>query len=128
MESIVFLLGTALWAYAIEIFLVGAFLAFLIQRRKKAFPWFKVLPALILFFAINEIVYLPAIMKSNVTFTIHNQEIANFLEVAKNESLTDYVLSDFFSFWLWFIEACLAFGVSLLLTRGKDNKKINRTE
>ena len=117
MKSIALILGTGLLAYTIEIVLVAGFLAYLIQKRGKKYSWFTAIPLLMLFFAINELFYIPAIINANVTFTINNQELANFWGIGQNESLTDFMLEDFISISIWLIEASLAYGLALILTR-----------
>ena len=119
MKSIFLILGTALTTYTIEIILVGGFLAFLMERKEKEFSWIKTIPVLFLFFAVNEFFYIPAVINANVSFTIHNQELANFLGVEPNESLTKFVLEDFASISIWVIEASLSYAIGVLLFRKK---------
>lgn len=126
MKSIALLLGTGLLAYAIEIILVGGFLAFLIQKRKKAFSWFIAIPVLMTFFALNEIYYIPALLNVDATFTVNNQELAEFLEIGPNTSLSKYILEDFISITSWFLEAIFSYAIALLLTK-PANQIINRT-
>ena len=128
MKSVILLLVTGFWSYSIEIVLVGVFLAFITNKRKKALSWVSAIPLLMIFFALNEACYLPVILNTDITFTIHNQEVAEFLEVGENESLSNFILTGFFGLLGWFIEAWLAFGVNLFLTRKSANHPTYRTE
>ena len=127
MKSIIILLTTGLIAYAIEILLVGGFLAFLIQKRGKEYSWKFGFPCLMVFFALNEIYYIPAVITADVNFTINNNELANFLELSANSSLTSFLLEDIISIMSWFLEAACAIGIARFLIKKPANNKINRT-
>lgn len=128
MSTYLIIFGNGILAYAVDITLIGLAVAYFTLRRSKPFSWYSAIPILLLVFSFNDLYVVPFLVHLDATFTIHNPAIAEALGTSTNESLTNFILSDAFDFFGWFLQAILAFGLSFLLTRGAANHAIKADE
>jgi len=64
----------------------------------------------------------------DATFTINNQDIAEFLEKKPNMSLSEFISSVLLDFAFWFIQASVAFGIgNWLRIKKPDNQPVHPT-
>lgn len=110
-----------LLAYSVDILLVG--LSF--SAIKKAFRInisivFSIVILMILFSIIDNMI-IPLVNILDLTFTIHNKEIADFLEVNENIPAAALYSIDYFDIILWFVESIIA----LFVIDKKVTKKLN---
>ena len=108
-------------AYSIDIILVG----FAFSAVKKAFRLnislvFSFLILMILFAVIDNMM-IPLVNILDITFTIHNKEIADFLELKENIPASVLYSIDYSDFIIWFVESFLA----LFVIDKKITNKLN---
>jgi hypothetical protein len=110
-----------LLAYSVDVLLVG--LSF--SAIKKAFRInisivFSIIILMILFAIIDNMI-IPLVNILDLTFTIHNKEIADFLEVSENIPASALYSIDYFDIILWLVESLIA----LFVIDRKVTKKLN---
>jgi len=95
-------------SYSFDIILVGICFAAI----KKAFRFnISIIFSLIILmflFALLENMLLPFVSLLDITFTIHNKEISDFLELKENISASVLYSIDYFDFIIWFIQSVVA--------------------
>jgi len=102
------LILTAILVYGIDIFLVGIVFYFFKAKYGWSFSLrFDFLILLIIFIFLENYLW-PSFFILNVTYTIHNETIANFLGLKPNESLTESFGFGVFELIVWSIQAFLA--------------------
>ena len=94
--------------YSIDIILVG--LSF--SAIKKAFKInissiYSLIILIIIFAVINNDIN-PIISMLNLTFTVHNKEIAEFFKLKPNESTSALLSIGYSDFIIWFVESIIA--------------------
>lgn len=108
MNAIIITIGSIIFLYAIDTILVG--ISF--QALKMRFGWNfsnrQNLVILFLIFFIVDTYLFPMFWALDITYTINNQVVANFLDVKPNEKLTDLFDIGLFEFICWSIQALIA--------------------
>ncbi len=107
--------------YVLSIILAGVSFAAL----KKVFG-FKPSPVysliiLLILFCLLDVLLNPFVYLLDITFTVHNPDVAKFLELKENESLSQIAYFDFFDIILCFIKSCLAY----FIVDKRISKKLN---
>ncbi len=122
--SIIAFILSIIAAYAIDVFLVGIVFHFL----KNKFLW-KLTPKqdfLILFviFLLLENYLWPAFYILDITYTVHNEAVANFFEFRPDEPLSGLFGFGMFEFITWLVHAFIANFIGFKIVNPKLEESI----
>lgn len=105
MSSIILILFTGFIGYFIDAILLGLAFAFLLIKSNRKISARVAIPILFLIFAFFDLYYVPPLRSLDITFTIGNNAVAEFLETKPNTSLNEFMSLGLFDFAVWFIQA-----------------------
>ncbi|MDY6823659.1 MAG: hypothetical protein SWH68_07685 [Thermodesulfobacteriota bacterium] len=106
--SIFIIILTIIIVYIIDMFLVALAWQCLRQRFKWAFSRIVDFIILFLLFACLDVYPYPAASILDITYTIHNESVVNFLSISPNGSVMDFFGFGIFEIVLYAIEALLS--------------------
>ena len=112
MTSAIILLLTFCFEYTISAVLVGLALALLISKKKVHIRSFRAGMAIFFIFVFLEAYSYPAMLSLDMTFTIHNQFVAELLDVGPNAKFTEIVSIGFLDLIIWLAQTAVAICVA----------------
>jgi len=107
--------------YLVDIFLVGASFAAIKRVFNLNISVIKSILILIVAFALLDNLVTPLVDYLDLTFTIRNQEIANFFELKENTPASMFFSIGYFDFIIWLVESLIA----VFVVDKRITKKIN---
>jgi hypothetical protein len=107
--------------YFVDIILVGASFAAIKKAFNLNISVVKSILILIVVFGVLDNLFTPFFDYLDLTFTIHNQEIANFFGLKENTPASMFFSIGYFDFFIWLVESLIA----LFVVDKRITKKIN---
>jgi hypothetical protein len=109
--SLAILLITLIFDYLLITVLVGITFFALFGRKLKSPYSPKSLYILVGIFALLDLYAWPAYFTSQITFTVHNQQIVEFFELKENMSAGEFFDPGLFDLFIYFLQAGVAYYV-----------------
>lgn len=115
-EDMVIVIATFILDYLIEAFLVGVSFFALKERFQWHISERLSLAILFMIFAFLEVYILPTLLTLDLTYTVGNAEIAEFLDLKPNSSFAELFGFGFYEIIIWSVQVLLAafFGLKII--------------
>jgi len=107
MATLIILLLTLVFDYAIKAILIGIALAFINSKKAFKIRSFSTGAVVFLIFLFLDIFAYPALLMSKATLTIHNESLANLLGES-NIALGEFMAPEFSDVFIWLIQSIIA--------------------
>ncbi|MCK4911638.1 MAG: hypothetical protein KAR83_08335 [Thermodesulfovibrionales bacterium] len=108
MLGVIIFIGCVIFDYVAIAMIVGVAFFFLFGHRNFISSTKKTLVILIIIFGFIDYYYLPVLALLDITFTIGNQQIAEFFGSRPDMSLDDIFNPGFLDIFIWLIQAIIA--------------------
>ena len=125
MSTALLIIATCIINYTAIAIIAGlAFFSIFKHKLQNRLSWQRIC-VFTAFFAVWELLWVPALMSTDITFSIGNPEIAEVLGIKDPISLTEQLIPGGFDLAVWFIQAVVAdyTGRRLLLNDSMDRQK-----
>jgi len=108
MLDVIIFIGYIIIDYVAIAIIVGVAFFPLFGHRNFVSSTKKTLVILLIIFGFMDYYFLPVIALLDITFTIGNQQIAEFFELRPNMSVGEFIDPGLFDLFIWLIQAIIA--------------------